>query len=420
MYLVFITPPSSPPSILPSPRRPPGPSISPNLLQMQADQPNKTNSFIWRLYPSKRSFQINDQVYVRPKSVKELGAVGRVVDGTSFETQGLTPTKRQRTNERTQSGINQSKQPNIETRDRIPVHQTNGITRQFRPSRLVPIYDHHHTTTILLTPDTTHYRQLAVAHLGKNDKVLEIGCSTGMCTAFVLRRLLILNVNDAHATALAAPIRNAEHGQIVAFDTGSDMVNQTKQSLQSEFTNLSAHSPQHVNDLSSISSVHKVDAFADPKGAYALATRDDKHPDIVLIDIGGNRELDGITRMIDWVQNILIKPPRVVIVKSKELTKQLHANSNGLIENGQSWLMTYLQRNNLSNRSAAKPPSFSHPLQAPLVPSPRDCKTPICRFHNYHVDGCKRHKNGNECELDHEYCHWCKQKGHVARECLGS
>jgi hypothetical protein len=225
---------------------------------------------------------------------------------------------------------------------------------------------------------------------------------------------------------------NSDHGVIVAFDTGSDMVEQTRRSLQAEFELLlSVNATRKQSELEKIYSemaiVHKVDAFADPKGAFSLATGNhETYPTVVLIDIGGNRELEGVARMIRWVQVAFAKhPPRAIIIKSKELTQELHTNlRDGIINDAQDWLIQFLQNNNSMKNVSLKsppPPSYSHPLQAPLVISPKDNKTPICRFHNYHVEGCKRYNNEcSECPLDHDYCHWCKRIGHVARECSGS
>jgi cellobiose-specific phosphotransferase system component IIB len=383
--------------------------------------------FYWRIHSTKKELQLNDPVYVRPKSVKEVGAVGRVVDTTAAAFNEPADVKRRCTNDRSLAKPNQNK-----TSDHRITVQVNGVIKRFRPSRLVSIYDvpSNNTTTILLTPDTANYRQLAVAHVRHGDKVLEIGCSTGICTSLVLRRMLLLskeNTNDAQSEAAAAAAAAEKgdsfqyDGKIIAFDTGSDMMNQTQQALQTEFDNLSAHLPQH-NKLSTMSSIHKIDAFADPKGAFSLSTQNNKYPDIVLIDIGGNRELEGVTRMIHWVQcTFLSNLPRVIIVKSKELVRELSPEpEDGSMHEAQSWLMNYLQNRNLSVELLNKPPVYAHPLQAPLVMSPEDDALPICRFHNYHKDGCKRFKNGNECELDHEYCHWCRIPGHVARNCPGT
>jgi FkbM family methyltransferase len=70
-----------------------------------------------------------------------------------------------------------------------------------------------------------------------------------------------------------------------------------------------------------------------------------------------------------------------------------------------------------------------HPLKMPLRTDPVTNRI-ICRFHNYDArSGCKKHndrfknlKNGEEnhyapCELDHETCHVCLEKGHPAHRC---
>jgi hypothetical protein len=42
----------------------------------------------------------------------------------------------------------------------------------------------------------------------------------------------------------------------------------------------------------------------------------------------------------------------------------------------------------------------------------------ICRYHNYHKDGCKRYKDPNgHCPFDHDHCHLCLQYGHTALQC---
>ena len=71
-----------------------------------------------------------------------------------------------------------------------------------------------------------------------------------------------------------------------------------------------------------------------------------------------------------------------------------------------------------------------HPLKMPLRTDPVT-KRIICRFHNYDArSGCKKYNNRSKiqnaeekensraiCELDHETCHICLQKGHPAHRC---
>jgi len=63
---------------------------------------------------------------------------------------------------------------------------------------------------------------------------------------------------------------------------------------------------------------------------------------VILIDIGGNRELNGIVRMIRWVQSGLFQEeeegqdnkhclPRVIIVKSEALVEELSKRSSAVV-----------------------------------------------------------------------------------------
>ena len=230
-----------------------------------------SHSFTWRLYvPPIKSFKENDVIYIRPKSVKEMGIVARVAKADVDDVS--TSHSRNKRSRISHGSDNERQISSTETADdnRIPVEKDNGHIQHIRPSRLVPIYEFPNNTTIVLTPDTSTYRQLAAAHVRKNDAILEVGCSTGMCTVLILRRMLLLLKNVIKGSE--GSLENG-HGRIVAFDTGSDMVRQTQHALKSEFENLSSLLPKSVT-LSSMAAVHKIDAFADPKRALALATNE--------------------------------------------------------------------------------------------------------------------------------------------------
>ena len=221
--------------------------------------------------------------------------------------------------------------------------------------------------TIVIVPETNHFRQM-VHQVERADTVLEIGCSTGETSRLLIR------------------CSNAW----VGLDTSQQMIDQCKNSLD-------FHKNCHIC---------KVDALMDPKRALIESkTRGD--PSVVFVDIGGNREIINVLRMISWVLDGFA--PRLVVVKSRELVQSIRSSANvhggtGLVEDGDTWYQNHQQR----------PALPKHPLRAPFVLSPRDGLTPICRYHNYHKDGCSK-KSG--CSLDHEYCHACLNPGHVAREC---
>jgi len=438
----------------------------------------KRRNYLWRLHPpppskeasssikqskttkvsnSKFNFNLNDNVYIRPKSTKEFGISGRIVDITSSVSSGSTTTSAKDGN-----GIKKRRLEDI----RVSIQQSHNGNMKVgvRPSRLFPIHESSNDkeeTLIIITPDTTNYRQLATSHLRGSDKVLEIGCSTGECTALVLRRLMLLYKNN-NLQYQEKKKTNIQTGSICAFDIGSDMVKQASTRVQSEFNALQHHSHQATDlqmpSYTDMIQFYKIDALSDPKRAYTHATTittsskdQSKSPDVILIDIGGNRELKGVVQMIEWVQSAFCQndddSARAIIVKSESLAeeltkstqssikedeKKIEADSstdqqptvldNGIINQGQKWfksLLSSFSTNTTASTVAThhhqrRAPTYNHPLKAPLVLSPKDDKIAICRFHNYDIDGCK---NGTRCPCDHQFCHWCREVGHTALNC---
>jgi hypothetical protein len=440
------------------------------------------------LSSTKFDFNLNDGVYIRPKSVKELGISGRIVEITTMEKKvGIASGPCQRnTKRRLVEDVRVSVQQHCHDKNNR-IGNCDHVKKGVRPSRLFPVYDIckdeeiRPQSLIILTPDTTNYRQLASSHVRANDKVLEIGCSTGECTALVMRRLVLLHSNPCLKNQKEGGRVEGENsrnqfrgrGRIVAFDIGSDMIEQAKHRITIELNNLL---PKETSDAGNSSdrenftqmvNYHKIDAIADPKGAHTYAKMgDDRSPDIVLIDIGGNRELKAVVRMIRWVQSSFCnEPPRLIIVKSEVLVDEVSISTthskgkegelggsetagesvlnrsasnistvrpvvlaNGVIENAEEWFSSLIpssaedddatcssleKRSRILEQSA---PKYSHPMKAPLVLSPKDNSTAICRWHNYDPVGCKRFVS-SRCPYDHDHCHWCREVGHVALTC---
>ena len=427
----------------------------------------------WRVFPRTTTTAsprnnygpvLNDDVYIRPKSVKEIGFTGSITAinnsyTSSSKYDSRNHTKKRKLTEDVRVTIQQHCYHHWrEKHDGCVTCQ--AMKHDVRPSRLVQVFDlktknNSTDTLVILTPDTTTYRHLATAHLRPNDHVLEIGCSSGECTALMLRRILLLHSQKSRQ----AQHKNQQHdftsikGGIVAFDTGSKILQQAENRLRKEYQQLTATGTNNDDNdhvYSKLIQLHKVDALADPKGAYSYATENKILPGMVLIDIGGNRELDSVVRMIDWVQTEFDGArPRVILVKSEalemELSKSNLTSSNctivpcvaedGQISNGQEWfnsLVTSYADVGIANRNLTRKQllsMYSHPKKVPLVLSPKD-STPICRYHNYHPDGCKKfHKRKDltetaeaeednvQCQYDHEHCHFCQQIGHVALDC---
>ena len=489
------------------------------------------NHTVWRLYPhpppalimqstaatartphSKYNGfpKLNDCVYIRPKSAKELGVVGRVIDISSLLSPSCSVVSNPpSTFDKTAEAAKCSKKRKMVESIRLSIQplclehsevdedlncdvceRSKFIKKDVRPSRSIPVYDITKNSNscdkidnsmraqsfVILTPDTANYRLLATSHLRPNDKVLEIGCSTGECTSLILRRFLLLHSQYDRQQNNA---RSKCKGHIVAFDTGSEMIDQARRRLLLEMDNAIPPKGDEIPNNNEIYSqmvrFHKVDAIADPKGAYSYAAEKinthsnnnrNQHPDMVLIDIGGNRELNGILRMIQWVQTAFSSQhPRILIIKSEAIVDSLTQNcssgakseecgikktledvngssdatkecrdkitsiseaqpyitANGIVEHAQQWISSLISQsqNEISGPvSSQPPPKYSHPKRAPLVFSPKDNTTPICRFHNYHPDGCKKYNcDRNECPFDHDHCHWCLTTGHIALNC---
>ena len=433
----------------------------------------------WRVYPAcnRKKFEpkINDDVQVRPKSVKEIGYTGRItsINSKTSEISHVNSVTKANASQQC-SKKRKLGDVRVTIRQHCYCHHTekdkdciacNSMKHNVRPSRLVPVNDLHlgnnrigkeSKSLVLVTPDTTTYRQLASSHLRPNDYVLEIGCSTGECTALLLRRILLLHSqnlrvvgqHDNHANHTSA---NVGLGNIVGFDTGSKILKQADKRLRAEYKQ-SSNLIMDDDAYSRLIQLHRVDALADPKGAYALATTNNRRPGMVLIDIGGNRQLESVVRMIRWVQTAFKDDrPRLILVKSEALDNELstaiqssHTDDNnacssipfvtdeGIITNGQNWfnslsVSTSLTADDKGDQILSKQQllsRYSHPKKVPLVLSPKGVA--ICRYHNYHPDGCTKFKkskstpaeeNDLQCQYDHEHCHWCQAAGHIAMNC---
>lgn len=229
--------------------------------------------------------------------------------------------------------------------------------------------------TIVVTPETNEFRRL-VGCIHTSDRVLEIGCSSGEASKLMV----------------------AKCKSWVGFDTSEEMLKMCRASLDS------------VAVSQSTGECHAMimNALVDPKSAREEAVRFGV-PTVVVIDIGGNRELLNVLRMISWVLGAF--DARLVLIKSRELTRTILSSSldidsmSGLVGNCQAWFQ--------KNRKRQAIPK--HPQKAPLVMSPVDPNKPICRYFNYHKKGCIR----DDCSFDHEHCHFCLGKGHIGRECPG-
>lgn len=189
----------------------------------------------------------------------------------------------------------------------------------------------------------------------------------------------------------------------------------------------------------------------------------DDHKLVVLVDIGGNRELEALAALLPWVAMLPTRPHRI-IVKSQALyttfqeLRQTQKDSKTVVPDGNAgresetkensfpWLDVLAKAQHAINvrRGATAKAGievgagqkkkrklladngtdkgkhfFPHPLKAPLRKT--EDGVPICRFHNYQPQGCKLYmdpnRKGTQCPYDHDHCHYCGARGHVSLKC---
>jgi hypothetical protein len=323
----------------------------------------------WRLYHHSTPLQPGEVVYVRPESGIR-GIRGIIKPSSSSQEE------------------ESSKYLTMQCLD------GNATEKRVKRKRLLPVYHHHHdykntspssssspatATTILITGKTIYYRHLAASQTHDKDRVLELGCSTGEASQILWR----------HAASW------------VGLDTGATMVETTVQKMNKYNCNI-----QRACIL--------LDALKHPMQAKKDANQFGP-VSMAFIDIGGNRRMDEVLIILNWVLTGLMSPNlRMVVIKSEHMEQALGpwCDTHGMIASGSTWFQERLRHARLKTIP-------KHPLQAPMVMSPLDDSLPICRYHNYHELGCAKNVPSNSCPFDHMHCHLCLQTGHIARECSG-
>ncbi|GAX10268.1 hypothetical protein FisN_3Lh470 [Fistulifera solaris] len=254
-------------------------------------------------------------------------------------------------------------------------------------NRMIPILssssssktENHHekdndTLSVIITAETKYYRQLATSQVCSPDTVLEIGCSTGETSKVLWKRA----------------------SSWVGFDTSAEMTERTMSKNTSSCRRL----------------CQKMNALLEPALAYQTVHQHQPVTTAVWMDIGGNREMNGVARMLHWILTAPFPALQLIVVKSKELARELSSipvDSKGILQMDG---MEFLNKKRLDSRRLPR-----HPQQAPKVYSPIDPSLPICRYHNYHKKGCRK---GSDCPFDHVHCHMCLEAGHVAMSCAKS
>ena len=355
------------------------------------------------------AFRRGDLVYARPKQRQEysLQCFGTFDDSPALAQQD----KEEKPPNESSPWIKFS---HPERRQQTPSHRLFPVVKGTTSSS--------NAVTLVVVYDTSSFRQTAWSQLRqpvggdpttstREHHVLEIGCSTGETSEIIWRQA----------------------NSWIGFDTSASMIETVQQKLKTL--------PSHSDNASRAKTLYceRLDALVDPLKAQQVARRFHKNgPTDVFLDIGGNRSQEAVWRMLRFLCDRSAFPAIVqIIVKSeqvhKELCKELKIASSSRggdgalsmlqlqVERTQEWLQEKLHQTSVADKESFVGGSLiqklpKHPLKAPMRLSPLDGKTPICRFHNYHADGCARFRD-EECNFDHTHCHFCLQAGHIARNC---
>jgi hypothetical protein len=241
------------------------------------------------------------------------------------------------------------------------------VTTLRRRHDAVRVYD---PPAIVICHSTEDFRLLAQTQ-DIGESVLEIGCSTGQTSRILWQRC----------------------DQWMGWDTGQALVDKLRDEI---VTKTKDHRCTALTCC-------KIDAIIDPENAWKLVNDHFGQTSrglTVLIDIGGDREVNAVAKILQWALELPNnKELRLVIIKSEKMFA---------LEDPLNWFLTQQDRSVLIKTFP------SHPLKAPKRCSPQDPTLPVCRYYNYHKEGCKK---GAVCELDHTHCHWCLRAGHIALNC---
>lgn len=325
--------------------------------------------------------------------------------------------------------------------------------------------------TVVLVRETAPFRQL-VRQLRSADRVLEIGCSTGELSKRVVPLVdswVGLDVSQGMVDRCTRQLAPSDSGPNRGGQGGGADGGQDDHPARSD-PNTATRQQQGHRRIKIV----KVDALVEPQRAFQEATTPFGPPTVIFVDIGGNRECLPVLQILSWVFASFYPTAipdsgadshsasqqggapssngvRLVMIKSREMVELMKSAildtgssvridpRTGVATDGHAWFVAACkdqrqvqQQQQQQERSTARMtlPRLRHPLKAPLVLSPADQVTPICRYHNYHRDGCKLMRTTNDtqseqdcdggsgtyCALDHEHCHACRERGHVAKD----
>ncbi|KAF8071307.1 IP5P13 [Scenedesmus sp. PABB004] len=196
-------------------------------------------------------------------------------------------------------------------------YHSTGTTAHVRRERLVPVFDARpDAPLVLVCADTESYRCLARSQLCRADAVLELGCSYGVCTAQLAQHAGQVVGVDCGSEVVAEARRRHPHVRFEvadALEQPAELLAIARSMRQRAGCSCCSDSAAAKGRASSCSSC----------GAPGSAAGGSGGASVVMADIGGDRQLDALLRLVPWVMAQLA--PRLLVVKSEELAAAVAA-----------------------------------------------------------------------------------------------
>ena len=212
---------------------------------------------------------------------------------------------------------------------RVLVRYPKGSTYHVRKSFLLPVLEPGAVTSdriVLVVPETPEYRRASVVHTTVGESFLEIGCDYGMCVDRVRKAL-----SEVGAVPLVATNTGGdEEGSDSACNDGNSSSQVACLGVDKSPESIEIAAERYPETTFSIE-----DALSDEGTAKMRALCKQKlvggHPNVVAIDINGNRLLDHVVECVKRVMNpgddVAIGRdwdlPRLIIVKSRFLHEEV-------------------------------------------------------------------------------------------------
>lgn len=230
---------------------------------------------------------------------------------------------------------------------RYRVRYQDGSHYHCRAGAIRPLYGstENAKTTIIVTAETTHYRQLARLQLFPGESALEIGSDLGACTAVLAESTNAPKPTLGHSSGEGGGDEYDDQaprhpvGAAVGRAVGIDKSPQSVAEARRRFPGAPFHcvdvlaTPGVLRRLAGLASTDAPLNFSKTSlsivGEVEAAVRPvcgGSSFDAVFIDINGNRMIEAVAEVTRLVcRDLAHRSPRLVVVKSSEMAKALQA-----------------------------------------------------------------------------------------------